>query len=213
MLPRYPVKQTGIVELNIRLWTAEENNSEPAWNVTQVCERYDLAQEHVETEGYHDIKVGIPNDRLVPVLRELSEVADYNPGIWEFCSFLCEDKLQERVLASFSVPEANYEVDANLGGLLDRVPVVEQGDKRCCYLVVLPVQKTEIEHSFLPEGAELADTLASLLEKSNQCGEDPYLFRTDLLQVYTYLPNLLADMLEKVVVIGGVPSDHPKEAS
>jgi hypothetical protein len=41
-------------------------------------------------------------------------------------------------------------------------------------------------------------------------GEDPDLFRTDLLQVYTY-SQLLADMFEKGASSAVFPSDHPKK--
>jgi len=194
----YPVRQTGIIELNIRVFGPGENNADKAEVVRALVINHGLDIVPTDSGEYRDWKVAIPNDQAIEVLAGLDVISRDRPDIWEFCSFLCEDALQEDLLRRNAVPEENFDVDAHMGGLEYASERVKPKGDEHTFLVVVKVKRNTGELAkdpFLPDVEDAVYGITSALENGNNV-TDPYLYDTSDITVYRSLPDLIADSLK-----------------
>lgn len=194
----YPVRQTGIIELNIRVFGPGENNADKAEVVRALVINHGLDLVPTDSGEYRDWKVAIPNDQAIEVLADLDAISRDRPDIWGFCSFLCEDALQEDLLRRNAVPEENFDVDAHMGGQEYASERVNPKGDEHTFLVVVKVKRNTGELAkdpFLPDVEEAVYGITSALENGNNV-TDPYLYDTSDITVYRSLPDLIADSLK-----------------
>lgn len=194
----YPVRQTGIIELNICVFGPGENNADKAEVVRALVINHGLDLVPTDSGEYRDWKVAIPNDQAIEVLADLDAISRDRPDIWGFCSFLCEDALQEDLLRRNAVPEENFDVDAHMGGLEYASERVNPKGDEHTFLVVVKVKRNTGELAkdpFLPDVEEAVYGITSALENGNNV-TDPYLYDTSDITVYRSLPDLIADSLK-----------------
>ena len=116
-LPTYPLRATGIAEFNVCIARAvEENACCPAYAAVELLNQNGVrALLYRCHSGIQDLKFPIPNDDLPALAPRLAELGKQDPKLWESCSFLVEDNLQEWVLLQAGVPAPNVDTDRCMG--------------------------------------------------------------------------------------------------